>query len=183
MKYIWILIGFLIAIFGFAGVVLPDRFIVEHSVIVNQTRFVVFNKIRLLKSHKEWNPLLKKDLSIVYDYKGTDGTEGFITHWSGNNQVGEGEQQIMKIIEGERIDYEIRLKSPRKTTLYSSLATTEEGDLKTKVTWTMEGHLSFPYNVIFKIFKKQEKLKFDFEEGTNVLKAILEKEFDGHSSL
>ena len=176
MKYFWVLFGILITVFGIFGIVLPKNFTIENSVTVNETRFVVFNKIRLLKSHKDWNPWTKKDPSIIYEYKGIDGAEGFITHWEGNNEVGEGEQQIKKIIEGERIDYDIRLKSPRKTIYSSSLTTTEDGDLKTKLTWRMNVNVNFPYNVIFKILKKQEKLEYDFQEGTNVLKAIIEKD-------
>ncbi len=176
MKYGWVLFGFVIAVFGAFGIFLPKDYTIENSVTVNQTRFVVFDKIRLLKTHQEWNPWTRKDPSIVYEYIGVDGAEGFITHWEGNSEVGEGEQQIKKIIEGERIDYDIRLKSPRKTVYSSSLTTTEDGDLKTRLTWKMHVHVNFPYNVIFKIFKKQEKLEYDFQEGTNVLKAIIEKD-------
>ena len=176
MKNIGILFGIMIAVFGVSGIVLPTNFIVENTVTVNESRFVVFNKIRLLKSHKDWNPWIKKDPSIIYHYKGVDGAEGFISHWVGNNEVGEGEQKIKKILEGERIDYDIRLKSPRETINHSSLITTEEGDLKTKLTWKMNVRVNFPYNVIFKILKKQEKLEYDLQEGTNVLKAIIEKD-------
>lgn len=177
MKYIWMLLGLLIFSIGVLGIMSPKSFEIEKSVIVNKGRFEVFDKIRLLKSHKDWNPWAKKDPGIVYDYKGVDGTEGFISHWVGNNQVGEGEQEIKKIVEGERIDYELRFKSPFETTNYSSLITTEEGDNKTKLTWTMRGQMNFPFNVMFKVFKMQNKLEYDFEEGTNVLKAIIEKEF------
>jgi uncharacterized protein YndB with AHSA1/START domain len=175
-KYAWMLLGLFILTVGVLGIISPKKFIVERSIIVNKGRFEVFDKIRSLKTHKEWNPWAKKDPSIVYDFKGVDGTEGFISHWVGNNQVGEGEQEIKQIVEGERIDYEIRFKSPFETTSYSTLTTTEEGDSKTKLTWSMRGQMNFPFNVIFKILKMQEKLEYDFEEGTNVLKAILEKD-------
>lgn len=176
MKYIWMLLAGLIFTIGVMGFLSPKNFLIEKSVIVNKGRLEVFNKVRLLKTHKEWNPWAKKDPSIVYNFKGVDGKEGFISHWLGNNKVGEGEQEIKKIVEGERIDYEIRFKSPFETTHYSSLTTTETGDSNTKLTWTMKGQMQFPFNIIFKIFKMQEKLEYDLGEGTNVLKEILEKE-------
>lgn len=175
MKYVWMLLGLLIFAIGVLGIISPKSFVVERSVVVNKGRFEVFDKIRLLKTHKEWSPWAKKDPSIIYDFKGVDGTVGFISHWVGNNHVGEGEQEIKKIVEGERIDYELRFKSPIEAIHYSSLITTEEGASQTKLTWSMSGQMNFPFNVIFKIFKMQEKLEYDFEEGTNVLKAILEK--------
>ena len=47
---------------------------------------------------------------------GTDGTPGFVSAWnSTSNEVGEGEQEIKKITEGERVDTELRFKRPFET--------------------------------------------------------------------
>jgi hypothetical protein len=176
MKMTLIVTGLLIIVIAVLGLIAPTQFVIEKSVSIEKPRFVVFDKIRFSKSHEAWNPWSKKDPLIKYDWKGNDGTVGFITHWVGNNKVGEGEQEIKKIVEGERIDYEIRLKKPMKRTYTSSLITTEDGDTKTKLTWVMKGRVSFPGNIMFMVFKMQNKLGDDFEEGLNVLKAIMEKE-------
>lgn len=168
--------GILIVVIAVLGFIAPSNFVIERSVSIEKPRFVVFDKIRLTKNHQAWNPWAKKDPLIKYDWKGTDGTVGFISHWVGNNQVGEGEQEIKKIIEGERIDYEMRFKKPMEAINTSSLITTEDGDTKTKLTWSMKGKMNFPGNIMFMVFKMQNKLEDDFEEGLNVLKAILEKE-------
>lgn len=176
MKYVAIVCGLIVVAIGIMGFISPREFIIERSVVIERARFDVFDNVKFLKSHKEWNPWTKRDPSIAYDFKGVDGTVGFISHWVGNNKVGEGEQEIKKIVEGERIEYEIRFKSPMETTNYSSITTTEEGDNKTKLTWSMKGKMGFPGNIMFKVFNMQEKLEYDFEEGTNILKAILEKD-------
>ena len=175
-KIALIVIGILIISIGILALTSPRNFVIEKSVVIEKPRFDVYDKIRLLKSHEAWNPWAKADPSIKYDWKGTDGTVGFITHWVGNNKVGEGEQEIINMIEGERIDYEMRFKSPVESTNTSSLITTENGDTKTKVTWVMKGEMNFPGNIMFKVFKMQNKLEDDFEEGLNILKAIMEKE-------
>ena len=63
---------------------------------------------RLVKDHDAWSPWMRKDPSIVKQYRGTDGTVGFVQSWSGNKEVGVGEQEIKNISEGSRIDYELR---------------------------------------------------------------------------
>lgn len=166
----------LIAVICVLGFIAPRQFAIQKTVTIEKPRFVVFEKIRMLKNHEAWNPWAKADPSIKYDWKGTDGTVGFITHWVGNNKVGEGEEEIKKIVEGERIDYEIRFKAPFKAVHTSYMTTVEDGDLKTKLTWAMSGRMSFPANIMFMIFEMQPKLEDDFEEGLNVLKAILEKD-------
>jgi len=176
MKKVLIIVGLLVVVVAILGFISPRTFVIEKSVTIEKPRFLIFDKIRFLKSHEAWNPWAKADPSIKYDWKGQDGAVGFTTHWKGNNKVGEGEQEIKAIVEGERIDYEIRFKAPFETINHSYLTTIEDGDLKTKVTWGMRGTMTFPGNVMFKIFKMQNKLEDDFEEGLNILKAILEKE-------
>ena len=48
------------------------------------------------------------------DFKGIDGTVGYIYSWSGDKNAGVGEKEIKNIIEGKRIEMEIRfVKSSR----------------------------------------------------------------------
>ncbi len=43
------------------------------------------------------------------EYRGTDGTVGFVSAWdSPVRDAGKGEQEITKIDDGKRIDYELR---------------------------------------------------------------------------
>ena len=35
------------------------------------------------------------------EFKGTDGEVGFISAWKGNKEVGEGEQEIIGLVENE----------------------------------------------------------------------------------
>ena len=46
------------------------------------------------------------------EFKGTDGKAGAVSYWNGNKEVGEGEQEIKRIVENEVIETELRFLNP-----------------------------------------------------------------------
>ncbi len=50
--------------------------------------------------------------------KGVDGTVGAVSAWSGNREVGVGEEEIKKISQNERIDFELRFDLTNNTEPY-----------------------------------------------------------------
>src|ERR1017187_4151428 len=87
---------------------------VKREIIINAPRQKVFDYLKLLKNQDEWNDGAKADSDRKKEFKGTDGTVGYIYSWSGNKDAGEGEKEIMNIIEGQRIETEIRFVKPMK---------------------------------------------------------------------
>ncbi len=157
------------------GFVAPTEFSIERSVLINKPKDQVFNSLKFLKNHDQWSPWSKRDPNMKKEHKGTDGTVGFISAWDGNNDVGVGEQEIKNIVEGERIETEVRFKKPIKDTNTASLVTESVDAGQTKVTWSMQGKMPFPRNVICLLLNMQEVLKKDFDEGLASLKFSLEK--------
>lgn len=50
-------------------------------------------------------------------YRGTDGEVGFLSSWDSKNEnVGKGEQEIMKITPISRLEYELRFFDPFEAT-------------------------------------------------------------------
>lgn len=46
-------------------------------------------------------------------FRGTDGQPGFVSEWDSEvKDVGKGEQEILKITDGQQIDYELRFIEP-----------------------------------------------------------------------
>jgi hypothetical protein len=106
----------------------------------------------------------------------TDGKIGFIYTWdSTNKNVGKGAQEIIKIIEGERIDYELRFEKPFKNTAYSSLITQGVSADETKVTWTFHGAMKYPWNLMHALLNLSSMLGKDLETSLSNLKNNLEK--------
>ena len=115
------------------------------------------------------DPNMKKEL------KGTDGTVGFIYAWdSENKQAGKGEQEIVKIIDGELLDVEVRFERPFKSTAKTSFKTVSVSENQTKVIWGMDGNNKYPMNLMNPIIDKL--LGKDLEISLVTLKNILEKE-------
>lgn len=161
-----------IAALGFVG---PRDFDLEREIIVDQPLNQVFQHVKLVNNHQIWSPWAKKDPNMKVETKGTDGTVGFISSWSGNSDVGEGEQEIKNIEEGKRIDIELRFKKPMENVAQSYITTEAISPNQTKVKWGMKGHNKFPYNIICMLMNMKGKLEADFDAGLKNLKAELEK--------
>jgi hypothetical protein len=173
-----VVVGLLIGVVAVLAMIAPTELHVEREVIIDKPKDVVFEQLKLVKNHESWSPWFKRDPNIVKEYRGTDGTVGFVSSWSGNDEVGVGEQEITKIAEGERIDYELRFKKPMEDTSTAYLVTEEAGNGQTKVRWGMEGKLRFPGNVICMLMNMKGMLISDFDEGLADLKKHLESEPD-----
>lgn len=77
---------------------------IEREIMVDQPLPKVFNYVRLLKNQDSLSVWANKDPQMKKNYLGIDGTVGFISAWdSQRKDVGKGEQEIMKIVDGERI--------------------------------------------------------------------------------
>lgn len=149
----------------------PKDFKIERSVSIERPVSTVFTFLKSVRNHDSWNPWLKKDPFIQRSFKGEDGTPGFIYSWSGNDQVGTGEQEIKAIREGQRIDFELRFLRPFRATNCAYLET-QGTQTSTLVKWGMTGRLAFPMNLVQGLMKG--KLRKDFDEGLQMLKATLE---------
>lgn len=175
MKIALITIVTLILIVLTAGMVVPSEFNVERDVFIKRPKAEVFNAVRSLRQHDRWNPWIKKDPATVIDYKGADNLIGSVSTWSGNDEVGAGEREIMAIREGERIDVEVRLSRPMEDINHSYIITEAVSENETRVKWGLTSKMRFPMNIICLVMDLKGKLALDFDEGLSMLKADLEK--------
>jgi len=81
---------------------------VNREIIINAPRQKVFDYVKLLKNQDEFNKHAMAGPDRKREFKGTDGTVGYIYAWSGDKDAGVGEKEIKNIIEGKRIETEIR---------------------------------------------------------------------------
>lgn len=105
IKKILIVVAIIIAIPLIAALFIDKDYAIERSITINKPKQDVFDYIRYIKNqdnYSKWNML---DPAMKKTYTGTDGTVGFISAWeSTHKNVGVGEQEILKITEGERIE-------------------------------------------------------------------------------
>ena len=144
---------------------------VKREIIINSPRQIVFDFLKLLKNQDKFNKWAKVDADRNWEYKGTDGTVGFIISWKGN-KAGEGEKEIMKIIEGKRIETQIRFVKPMATTANVVMELESIADNQTKVSLINYGILNYPMNLFIPMAEK--KFPKDMDISLSTLKSIFE---------
>lgn len=173
LKIILIILAVLMAIPLIAAGFMKNEYTIEREIVVNQPEDKVFDYIKHIKNQDEFSVWNMADPNMKQQSRGTDGTVGFVNSWNGNDDVGEGEQEIIKIIENERIDTQLRFKRPMESTANAFMATEPIGPGTTKVKWGMYGTSSYPMN--FMNFMMDGMLGKDLDAGLHNLKANLEK--------
>jgi len=146
---------------------------VKREIIIDAPLQKVFDYLKLLKNQDKFNKWAMADPDRDREFKGTDGTIGFIISWNGNKEVGEGQKEIMNIIEGKRIDTQIRFVRPMAATADVIMETESLSDDQTKVYLTNTGTLKYPINIMIPIAER--KFPKDMDTSLATLKATLEK--------
>ena len=157
------------------GLIAPNDYEVRRSIIINHPIAETFTYLRHIKNQDEWSPWKKKDPNMDQSFEGTDGEIGFVSKWKGNKHVGEGEQEIISIIENETIDTELRFFKPWKSRSIGHLLVDEVDPEHTLVTWGFTGRNPFPLNAMSLFMNFEKAIGKDFEDGLESLKKILEK--------
>jgi hypothetical protein len=149
VKKILLVIVVLIAILAITGLFLKKDYNIERVVTINQPKDSVFKFIKFVKNQDQFSVWNKKDPNMKRHYSGTDGTVGFVYGWESKDEnVGTGEQEIKKITEGERMDFELRFKIPMEITDYAYMTTEAVSPTQTKVKWGFYGKMPYPWTRI-----------------------------------
>lgn len=173
MMILYILIA-IIVILVVLAILSPKNYDVNRSILINKQLPEVFTYLKSLKNQDLWSSWGTKDPNMIRNFTGKDGTVGCIASWKGNKEVGEGEQEITKIVENELIESELRFLKPFKSTSNAYFKVTEE-EKETKVIWGFFGENKFPMR-FFMLFMNMDKMVGnDFEIGLKKLKELLEK--------
>ncbi|MBL0047856.1 MAG: SRPBCC family protein [Bacteroidetes bacterium] len=177
LKKIGIALLAIIAIALITAAFTRKDYAVEREIVINKPNAEVFNYVKNLKNQNYFSKWNMTDPNAKMDYKGTDGTVGFIASWdSQNDQVGTGEQEIMSIVEGSRMDVELRFTKPFVATDKGYFITQAEGDNQTKVKWGFKGKMDYPMNLMLLLMNMEEMIGNDMATSLGNLKVLLEKQ-------
>lgn len=172
MIILYIILG-LLTIVLLAAAVMPKAFNVSADIIIEKPVREVFNYVKHLKNQEKYSVWVMADPNIKLEYKGTDGTIGFISSWhSDDKNVGAGAQEIKAIKEGERYDVELRFEKPFKATNQAYTTTVALDERRTTVTTVFNGSNPFPMNLMIPMIKNM--LLKDMNKNMANLKSILE---------
>jgi len=169
---ILLVVAGIIALLFIISLFMKKEHYVRREIIINAPRQKVFDYLKLIKNQEQFNKWAKAG-DRKTETKGTDGTAGFIYAWSGNKNAGEGEKEIKNIVEGERIEIEIRFRKPFTAIAHFKIITESLSAGQTKVIWSNRSSLNYPLNIMVPMVEKS--LAKDMDESLNKLKNILEK--------
>jgi hypothetical protein len=178
-------IAALIAVSLITALFTKKGYMIEREIIINRPIHDVFNFIKHLKNQDRFSKWVMMDPNMKKEYHGADGTVGFVYAWDGNKKAGKGEQEIVNITEGERVDIEVRFLKPFKGIAITPFTTVplSNPDLEsypeypgqTKLTWGMNSTLKYPMNLMLLFMDMDKILGKDIQSSLVTLKRILEK--------
>lgn len=174
MVTILTVLAIIIAIFLITALFVKKQYSIEREITINRPKQEVFDYIKHLKNQDNFSKWVMQDPKMKKEFKGTDGTVGFVYAWdSKDKQAGKGEQEIMSVAEGEKIDVEVRFEKPFAGIARTPLSTQAVSANQTKVKWGMTGQNPYPRNIMNLFMDKM--LGKDLETSLVNLKGILEK--------
>ncbi|WP_293924061.1 SRPBCC family protein [Sphingobacterium sp. UBA6320] len=175
-KIVFVLLSIVVLLLIIALFVKKD-YAVKREITINKPNQEVFDYIKYLRNQNNFSKWAMMDPLMKKTYQGTDGTVGFISAWDSKaDSVGKGEQEIVKIEQGKRIDFEIRFIKPFESKDKVYMITDSLSSNMTKVIWGFDGHMNYPMNLMLLFMDFDKMLGQDLEVGLQRLKTKLETE-------
>ena len=163
----------IIALLLIVGLFMKRQHYVRREIVINAPRQKVFDYIKLLRNQDTFNKHAMAGADRERTFTGTDGTVGYVYAWSGDKSAGVGEKEIMSIVEGKRVETEIRFVKPMQATASIVMETASLSEDQTRVQWSNAGTLKYPFNILVPMM--QRHVAKDMDSSLLNLKGILEK--------
>ena len=147
---ILIVIGTIIALMLIAALFIGKEMNIEKTVTISRPLLQVFEYIKFVKNHDNFNVWAMMDPAIKKEYKGTDGQPGFVFAWDSSKKknVEAGEQEIKRIDEGKSIEHELRFIRPMHDVADAKFIFEPVSAGQTKLQWGFYSKMKFPMNVM-----------------------------------
>src|SRR5215207_7331887 len=100
MLTILLVLSSLIALLFIIALFIKKEHYAKREIVIYAPKQKVFDYIKLLKNQETFNKHAMTDADRKKEFKGTDGTVGYIYSWSGDKSAGVGEKEIKNIVEG-----------------------------------------------------------------------------------
>lgn len=136
----------------------------------------VFEYIKLLKNQNNYSKWALMDPNMKKEYTGIDGVRGFKSAWESDmKEVGKGVQEIVKVTEGERVDFALHFIKPFDGMADSYMTVDPVTPSETKVKWGFHSKMNYPMNILLMFMNMDKVIGRDLNTGLNNLKNLLEK--------
>jgi hypothetical protein len=176
LKIIGGIVAGLLLLVLIVAAIAPKTYGVVREVTIAKPPAEVFNYVKYLKNQDNFSVWAQKDPAMVKEYRGTDGTIGFVSAWDSKMEdVGKGEQEITNITDGKRIDYALHFIRPFDSKSDAYMTFEPAGANGTKVQWGFSGKMPYPMNLMMLFMDMDASVGKDLAAGLTNLKAQVEK--------
>jgi hypothetical protein len=172
LKKILIGIASLIALLLIVALFVRKNYSLEREIVINKPKQEIFDYLKSIKNQSNWSTFMLMDSAMTHSYAGTDGEVGSSNTWK-SKIVGNGGQEFKKIVNGERIESELRFEGGAPGV--AILTTESVSDTQTKVKWHMDGSMVYPTNLILLFYDMEGFIGNEYAKSLENLKKILEK--------
>lgn len=173
LKKVVIAIGVAIVLFlGFAAT-REDQYRVERSTKIAASAEQVFKMIDNFHEWEAWSPWAKIDPAMKTTYSGAASGTGAIYRWVGNDQVGEGQMEVLATTPGESVKIKLDFLKPFAST-NSTDFTIKPNEGGVTVNWVMVGQKDFMAKVVMMFMDMDKTIGADFEKGLQQMKTAAE---------
>lgn len=182
-KVIFIILGVVVAgILGVLGIAAtkPDAMHVERSTNIDSTPENILSHIDNFHHWAAWSPWEKMDPNMKRSFSGPESGKGAIYAWVGNNDVGEGDMEILES-SPSKVEIKLHFLKPFEDTSKATFTMEPQGEKSTKVTWAMDGKSPFMCKVMQVFMNFDEMMGKDFDKGLAALKNASENTGKGES--
>lgn len=165
-------VGFLALMVVGAGMLLPSRFEVERSILVDATPDRVFNHVVDPREWQRWTVWSQRDPGMQVTYAGPPFGQGARWSWVSESE-GSGSMTFTRVVPNERLGYELS---------FADFGMKSEGEIllvpagsATRVTWTNRGDVGKNPLKRYLAAAMDRMVGPDFEAGLANLKRLVEK--------
>jgi len=172
LGFILLAIAGIIVLLLITALFVPKEYTIEREITINKPQWQVFDYLKHVKNQSDFNEWVLIDPAMNKEYKGTDAQIGFVFAWD-SEKAGKGEQKIINIQEGEKIDLELRFIKPFESTAQVYFTTEAPHPGATRVKWGMTGKSNYPFNFMNLLVSKT--VGAPIEKSLNNLKTLQEE--------
>ncbi|SEI99476.1 Polyketide cyclase / dehydrase and lipid transport [Dyadobacter sp. SG02] len=172
-KILFVIVGIIVLALVVALFV-SKEYSVRREITIDKPSHEVYGYVKFIKNQEHYNKWVMMDPNMKKEYKGTDGTVGFVYAWdSQKDDVGKGEEEIKMLDENRKINLEVRFIKPFEGIAVTEMTTEAISPTQTRVSWGMSGESAYPMNLMNTVMDGM--LGADLQESLQTLKGILEK--------
>lgn len=150
------------------------EYVVSREIKIDQRVDEVYKYVKQLKNLDNYNKWVMVDPGMKRTFTGTDGTIGFRYDWDGNDEAGQGEQEITALKENKLVEISIHFIRPFEGEAKNTITTEEIESNQTKVVSEFRSKVVYPLNAMLLFVNIDDMMGKDLEVTMENLKRHLE---------